>query len=60
MKKFEIWFVERSGDAFFTGDWFYDYDVALDEIIDLNITACEANLENDPVYIIKTVEVKRV
>lgn len=36
MAKYEIWWIEKNGDDFFTGDYFYLYENAFEEIGRLN------------------------
>lgn len=45
--RYEIYFITPCGDEFYTGDYFYDYEVALQEIEQLNEN------DDDRVYIVK-------
>lgn len=53
--RYEIWFVETNGDEFYTGDYFFSYDEAINNINRLNENADE----DSRVYIVKKCKFNR-
>lgn len=51
--RYEIYWVDTDGDEYYTGEWFYDYDVALFNLNQMNET------DINKVYILKKTNTKR-
>lgn len=47
MTRYEIYLIDIDGDEYYTGDYFFDYDITLDTINRLN------EIDEDRTYIIK-------
>ena len=52
--RYEICEVNEDGDEYYTGEWFYDYDMALFNLNKMNET------DINKVYILKKTNIKRL